>query len=66
MIWTVVRHTTAPTPHGCRWCGIPQREHVQLWVPGRGWHGHEDPTRQQIEARMRARLAHRRQNGAAA
>ena len=55
-----IRHTSAPTPEGCRWCGWPYRGHVQQWVPGRGWHGWEHPTRQQITARMRARMQARR------
>lgn len=53
---TTVRHETAPTPEGCRWCGTQKRDHAQRWVPGRGWHGWTAPTREQIQARMRARL----------
>jgi len=54
-----VRHESAPTPMGCRWCGTPKQDHVQLWVPGKSWHGWTEPTREQIEARMRARFAAR-------
>lgn len=54
---TTVRHQTAPLPYSCRWCGVEQRGHGQLWVPGHGWHGWTEPTRAQIEARMRVRLA---------
>jgi hypothetical protein len=52
---TVVRHSLAPTPYGCRWCGIPQREHAQRWKPPAGWHTWEQPTNAQIKARMLAR-----------
>ncbi|SCF41844.1 hypothetical protein GA0070563_1126 [Micromonospora carbonacea] len=57
----LVRHPTTPTPEGCRWCGTPQREHPQTWIPGHGWHGWTEPTRQQIAARMRARLTRKDQ-----
>lgn len=53
---TNVRHETAPMPFSCRWCGVGQREHVQLWVLGHGWHGWVEPTRAQVEARMRVKL----------
>ncbi|MEV2239612.1 hypothetical protein [Micromonospora sp. NPDC049891] len=56
-----VRHTSAPMPEGCRWCGTAEREHPQLWVPGRGWHGWVEPTRKQITARMWARHARKGQ-----
>lgn len=56
-----VRHEQAPMPYSCRWCGIPQREHGQRWVPGRGWHVWVEPTRRQIEARLLVRLARRGQ-----
>ncbi|WBB94095.1 hypothetical protein [Verrucosispora sp. WMMC514] len=23
-----IRHTSAPMPEGCRWCGVPEREHA--------------------------------------
>lgn len=59
-----VRHETAPTPMGCRWCGAAKREHARRWVPSKGWHGWEQPTREQIEARMRVRLAARRDSRA--
>lgn len=55
-----VRHTSAPLPEGCRWCGTPYHGHVQQWVPGHGWHGWTHPTREQIAARLRARLQARR------
>lgn len=52
-----LRHESAPTPLGCRWCGVPEREHGQRHVPPRGFHPWAEPTRDQIEARLRARLA---------
>ncbi|WP_146605749.1 hypothetical protein [Micromonospora craterilacus] len=51
-----LRHTVPPPPMGCRWCGTPEREHCQLWVPGRSWHGWVEPTRKQIAARLRVKL----------
>ena len=56
-----IRHETAPMPMGCRWCGAEEREHVQRWVPSKGWHGWEQPTRKQINRRLWARLAKSRQ-----
>ena len=48
-------------PGGCRWCRIPEREHMQRWMPpskgGPGWHQWEPPTDAQILARMKARRA---------
>jgi hypothetical protein len=48
---------TAPTPGGCRWCGVNERSHPfgPTWLPGRGFHGWERPTQAQIKARMLAR-----------
>jgi hypothetical protein len=46
---------TAPTPFGCRWCGIEQGGHGRRWMPGKGVHGWERPTQRQIKARMVAR-----------
>lgn len=43
-------------PMGCRWCGTPQREHSQRWTPDVRWHGYEQPTRQQIADRLRAKF----------
>jgi hypothetical protein len=51
-----VRHWSAPLPMSCRWCGAPQANHGQRWIRGRSWHGWEQPTRAQIEARLRVRL----------
>ncbi|MGW5477655.1 hypothetical protein [Streptomyces sp. NPDC004008] len=44
-------------PSACRWCGIPQREHAQRWAKPVGWHRWEQPTQEQIKARMLARRA---------
>ena len=46
---------SAPTPFGCRWCGIEQGGHGRRWMPGKGMHGWERPTERQILARMTAR-----------
>lgn len=46
---------SAPTPFGCRWCGTEQGGHGRRWIPGRGQHSWEQPTRAQILARMKAR-----------
>ena len=46
---------TAPTPGGCRWCGLEQYGHMQWWLPGRGFHRWTQPTQAQIKARMLAR-----------
>jgi hypothetical protein len=51
---TVLRHMTAPSPFGCRWCGYPD-PHGRQYLPGRGMHSWERPTNEQIKARMRAR-----------
>ncbi|PBC72286.1 MULTISPECIES: hypothetical protein [unclassified Streptomyces] len=49
-----------PQPNSCRWCGIDQRQHMQQWKPPVGWHQWEQPTQDQIKARM---LARRQQRG---
>lgn len=53
-------HGAAPTPSGCRWCGIPEYGHMQRWLPRRGFHEWEQPTQAQIKARMIARRAARK------
>jgi hypothetical protein len=45
----------APTPDGCRHCGIPEREHLQRWHAEAGWHPWTEPTDEQRLERMRAR-----------
>lgn len=51
----MIRHQTPPNPYRCRWCGIALSDHGCRWVASRGMHAWEQPTRQQILARMRAR-----------
>lgn len=46
---------TAPKPGGCRHCGIDDREHMQRWATGIGWHVWTQPTQQQIKDRMTTR-----------
>ena len=48
---------TAPTPSGCRWCGVERRHHGSRYLPGRGYHAWDQPTERQILARMKARRA---------
>lgn len=50
-----VRHLSTPPPGGCRWCGIPERDHAHRWVPSRRWHRWAQPTAAQCWARMVAR-----------
>lgn len=58
---------SAPTPgvrdlpslDGCRWCGVPQGEHMQRWKPPVGWHTWTSPTDAQRLDRMLARRAAR-------
>jgi hypothetical protein len=52
---TEIRHTGLIIPEGCRWCGIPYREHAQNWVKSKGWHGWEAPTKKQVRARIQAK-----------
>lgn len=54
-----VRHATAPTPSGCRWCGTEQRSHGQRWIKSAGMHMWTAPTNEQRLARMKARRASR-------
>lgn len=49
------RRTPVITPSACRWCGIPERLHMQQWKPPVGWHEWQQPTQEQIKARMLAR-----------
>lgn len=42
-------------PSGCRHCCVPEREHMQRWTTGVGWHQWVEPTQEQILARMNAR-----------
>jgi hypothetical protein len=45
--------------NGCRWCGIPEPEHMQRWKPPVGWHQWVQPSNALILARMLARRASR-------
>jgi hypothetical protein len=49
--------TTLITPNGCRWCGLPERDHYRQWKPPVGWHGWVAPTDAQRKDRMLARRA---------
>lgn len=55
-----IRHATAPTPEGCRWCGVPFRGHASRHVPSKKWHIYATPTEAQVRARIHAkyRLPH--------
>lgn len=44
-----------PSPSGCRWCGIDQREHLNRWRSPIGWHKWTPPTLEQRKERMFAR-----------
>ncbi|MGW2725718.1 hypothetical protein [Streptomyces sp. NPDC001492] len=46
-----------PDPMGCQHCGIDQRGHARQYKPPVGWHKWEQPTQEQIKARMLARRA---------
>ncbi|WP_371793877.1 hypothetical protein OIE91_11470 [Streptomyces albidoflavus] len=48
-----------PVPSGCRWCGVPDRQHARRWSGAVGWHPWTPPTPAQALARMRARRATR-------
>lgn len=46
-----------PEPGACRHCPLTEREHMQRWTRGVGWHTWTQPTQQQIKDRMQARAA---------
>lgn len=50
-----VRHTSAPVPSGCRWCGRERGSHGLFFTRSVGNHYFVDPTSQQRLARMRTR-----------
>lgn len=52
-----VRHTTAPSPNACRWCGRDERLHAIEWAKSAGYHNWAVPTSAQRRARMIARRA---------
>lgn len=47
---------TVTLPSACRWRGVAERDHYQLYHPEAGWHAYTPPTREQIHTRMRKRL----------
>ncbi|PPF85780.1 hypothetical protein C5C03_13580 [Clavibacter michiganensis] len=50
-----VRHVSAPTPDGCRWCGDARTSHGHTYSRAAGGHFWEQPTPSQRLSRMRAR-----------
>ncbi len=52
-----------PSPSGCRWCGVEEREHMQRWKPPVGWHRWVPPTLEQRKERMQARRLGRQSGG---
>lgn len=54
-IFTRVRHTEAPGPNSCRWCGREQRNHGMSFVRSVGNHHYTSPTDKQRLARMLSR-----------
>lgn len=42
-------------PSACTWCGIARRGHGRQYADAAGWHGWEQPSQEQILARMKAR-----------
>lgn len=64
MLFTLPNGDTVPaltgTPSGCQHCGITEREHMQRWITGTGWHAWQKPTISQIKLRMLARRQSRK------
>jgi len=56
----VVKVSLPVEPSACRFCDVPEREHMQRWKWGVGWHVWNEPTQEQRKARMLARAAERR------
>lgn len=50
-----IRHTTAPEPNSCRYCGRNQLDHGLYSVRSVGLHSYAEPTNEQRKARIRAR-----------
>ncbi len=46
-------------PSACCHCGIGEREHMQRWTAGIGWHQWTPPTQDQIKTRLRQRAEKR-------
>jgi hypothetical protein len=47
-------------PSACRYCGIPEAQHLQRWNPPVGWHVWTEPTTEQRYAAIRANAAERK------
>jgi hypothetical protein len=50
-------------PNACRWCGDDPGHHGSQWVASVGLHQWEQPTQEQIKARMLGRRAARIEAG---
>ena len=50
-----VRHSSAPHPNGCRWCGRDEYGHGLSYTASTGFHSWGLPTPAQRKARMLAR-----------
>lgn len=48
-----------PSPSGCRWCGVDERQHLSRWRSSVEWHKWTPPTLEQRKARMIARRRER-------
>lgn len=55
----VVKVSLPVEPSACRFCDVPEREHMQRWKSGVGWHVWAEPTQEQRKERMLARAADR-------
>jgi hypothetical protein len=47
-------------PSACRYCGIPEAQHLQQWKPPVGWHVWTEPTSEQRYVAIRANAAERK------
>lgn len=55
----IVKVSPPVEPSACRLCDVPEREHMQRWKWGVGWHVWNEPTMEQRKERMLARAAER-------
>lgn len=53
--FTRVRHTEAPPPNSCRWCGREEQNHGMTFARSVGNHYYAAPTDKQRLARMLSR-----------
>lgn len=58
-----MRNRTIWSPFSCRWCGEERSNHGRSYVRSKGLHSWEEPTQEQIKARMRARRAAQKEAG---